>query len=50
MKDFTEEDIDFKFCANRNGVFVIQADVKVTGISLDIIKDNVEKGVEANHN
>jgi len=48
MEDFLG-DMDFKFSSTRTGVTALQADVKIPGISLDIIKEAVEKGVEANN-
>ena len=48
MEDYMG-DMDFKFAATKHGVCAIQADVKIAGISLDIIKESVEKGMEANH-
>ena len=48
MEDYMG-DMDFKFAGSRSGVCAVQADVKIAGISLDIIKESVERGMEANH-
>merc|ERR1719309_342061 len=47
MEDFLG-DMDFKFSSTRSGVCALQADVKVPGISLDVIKEAVNGGIEAN--
>lgn len=48
MEDFLG-DMDFKFAATRSGVCALQSDVKIRGISLKVIEEAVEGGVEANH-
>ena len=47
MEDYLG-DMDFKFAGTRSGVCAVQADVKVPGISEAIIKEAVERGMEAN--
>ena len=37
------------FIFYRSGVCALQADVKLPGISLDVIKEAVEGGIQANH-
>ena len=48
MEDYMG-DMDFKFAGTRSGVCAVQADVKIPGISLNIIRESVERGMEANH-
>ena len=48
MEDYLG-DMDFKFSGSRTGVCAVQADVKVPGISMDIIRESVERGMEANN-
>ncbi|XP_023328029.1 polyribonucleotide nucleotidyltransferase 2, mitochondrial [Eurytemora carolleeae] len=48
MEDYLG-DMDFKLAATRSGVCALQADVKLPGISLDVIKEAVEGGIQANH-
>ena len=45
MDDF----LDFKLAATRSGVCAIQADVKISRIDFDTIRQAVEGGLEANH-
>ena len=47
MEDYLG-DMDFKFAGTRNGVCAVQADVKVPGISESVIRESVERGMEAN--
>ena len=48
MEDFLG-DMDFKLAATRSGVCAIQADVKISGIDYNTIKQAMEGGMEANH-
>jgi len=48
MEDFLG-DMDFKFSSTRYGVCALQADVKLPGISLDVITEAIEGGIEANN-
>ena len=48
MDDFLG-DMDFKLAATRSGVCAIQADVKISRIDFDTIRQVVEGGLEANH-
>ena len=48
MEDFLG-DMDFKLAATRSGVCAIQADVKISGIDYNYIKQAVEGGMEVNH-
>jgi len=48
MEDFMG-DMDFKFAGTRSGVCAVQADVKIAGIGMEIIKESIERGMEANH-
>ena len=48
MEDFLG-DMDFKVAATRSGVCAIQADVKISGIDYNYIKQAVEGGMEVNH-
>jgi len=48
MEDFLG-DMDFKFSNTRTGVCALQADVKLPGISIKVIEEAIEGGVEANH-
>ena len=48
MEDFLG-DMDFKLAATRSGVCAIQADVKISRIDFDTIRQVVEGGLEANH-
>ena len=47
MEDYLG-DMDFKFAGTRSGVCAVQADVKVPGISEAVIREAVERGMEAN--
>ena len=42
-------DMDFKVAGTENGITAIQMDVKITGISLEIFKEALEKGRVARH-
>ena len=42
-------DMDFRVAATRSGVCAIQADVKISGIDYNYIKQAVEGGMEVNH-
>ena len=48
LEDFMG-DMDFKFAGTRTGVCAVQADVKIPGIPLEVIRESVERGMEANN-
>jgi len=48
MEDYLG-DMDFKLAATRSGVCAVQADVKISGIDYNTIKQAVDGGIEANH-